>query len=66
MRSHNDDNQLVKVHMEEEGVEDDFILSLSKSHEKNLLDLSQNKGQNFLALTVVQADSHSDGHLEML
>lgn len=41
--------------------EDDFILSLSKSHEKNLLDLRQNKGQNFLALTVVQADSHSDG-----
>lgn len=25
MRSHNDDNQLVKVHMEGEGVEDDFI-----------------------------------------
>lgn len=42
-------------------MEDDFILSLSKSHEKNLLDLTQNKGQNFLALTVVQADSHSDG-----
>lgn len=36
MRSHNDDNQLVKLHMEEEGVEDDFIfITIEESWEKS-------------------------------